>query len=142
MPWPMVHFAVSEELSSGKASPSLLLGSIAPDAIHARGIITREEKGFTHLIHKGKMPTAEMILMKCREYIEKYSEPESKEFVLGYFSHIYTDLRWTETLYSDFEQNFKGEGNEIRTKYNEEVSQVEFILLRSMDVWGKSFLKY
>lgn len=40
MPWPMVHFAVSEEVTSGKASPCLLLGSIAPDAIHARGEIT------------------------------------------------------------------------------------------------------
>lgn len=132
MPWPMVHFAVSEELTSGKASPSLLLGSIAPDAIHARGDITKEEKGTTHLVHNGKLPAAELILEKCKEYLGKSSVPEWKDFVLGYFSHIYTDLRWTETVYFDFEKKYKAEQNEIRNMYNREVSQVEFILLRSM----------
>lgn len=76
---------------------------------------------------------------KCREYLSKRSETEWKEFVLGYFLHIYTDLRWTDTVYEDFENNYKGEKNDIRKTYNHEVSQVEFNLSRSMDSTEKLF---
>ena len=62
----------------------------------------------------------------------KRQDPEWKDFVLGYFSHIYTDLRWTETVYADFEKEYTGTGNEIREIYTQEVSQIEFELLRSM----------
>jgi hypothetical protein len=135
----MVHFAISEILSSGAPSPDLLLGSISPDAIHMRGHISREQKGVTHLVHNDKLPSKELIMEKCREYFSKRSEPQWKDFVLGYFSHIYTDLRWTDTVYADFENNYKGEKNEIRKTYNDEVSQVEFYLLRSMNSSEKLF---
>lgn len=132
MPWPMVHFAISETLFDGHPSPHLLLGSIAPDAVHMRGQISREEKGATHLIHNGEFSDKELIAEKCLEYLRKRSEPEWKDFVIGYFTHVYTDARWTYTLYANFEQNCTGAKNEIRQIYNREVSQVEFELLRSM----------
>lgn len=130
MPWPMVHFAISEGLFNQAPTSNLLLGSIAPDSIHVRGQITREEKGVTHFVHNGQLPTKELILEKYHEYWLKRQDPEWKDFVLGYFSHIYTDLRWTETVYADFEKEYTG--NEIREIYNQEVSQIEFELLRSM----------
>ncbi|GGG06264.1 hypothetical protein GCM10010913_30140 [Paenibacillus aceti] len=83
MPWPMVHFAVSEELAAGQASPNLLLGSIAPDAIHVRGNITRAEKGRTHLVQNDILPEAEQIFEKCTEYLRKCSEPGGKDFIVG-----------------------------------------------------------
>ncbi|BCG59448.1 hypothetical protein [Paenibacillus sp. URB8-2] len=42
-------------------------------------------------------------------------------------------------MYEDFENNYKGEKNDIRKIYNHEVSQVEFNLLRSMDSTEKLF---
>ncbi|PWV94497.1 hypothetical protein DFQ01_13062 [Paenibacillus cellulosilyticus] len=139
MPWPMVHFAISDCIYKGSPTRQLLIGSIAPDSIHARGShVTREQKGFTHLVHQGIMPTKEMIWDKFLSYWPLYEEPEWKDFVLGYFSHIYTDLRWTETLYTDFEQAYTGGPSEMRGIYNEEVSQVEFDLIRStrgMECW-------
>lgn len=138
MPWPMVHFAVSEMLFDGNASPDLLLGSIAPDAVHVRGKISREEKGATHFVRNGLLPDKERIVRQFVAYSSMRPEPAWKDFVLGYFSHIYTDVRWTNTLYADFERECTGaeagdgEGN-LRRIYNEEVSQIEFEIQRTRD---------
>ncbi|MBO7748439.1 hypothetical protein I8J29_30060 [Paenibacillus sp. MWE-103] len=132
MPWPMVHLAISNALAGGNPSPDLLLGCIAPDAIHARGQVSREEKGVTHLVLNGSLPAKERIMEAYLAYLPQRSEPAWKDFALGYFSHIYADLRWTETLYADFERRFEGDRDEIRRRYNEEMSQTEFDLLRSL----------
>ncbi|MBW7453463.1 hypothetical protein ACFOLF_14115 [Paenibacillus sepulcri] len=133
MPWPMVHFALSTNISFANPSPNLLIGSIAPDAVHMRGNISREEKGITHLVRDNQLPAKELIMEKCLEYLSIHSEVEWKDYILGYFTHIYTDLRWTEAVYSGFENDYHGDKNEIRKIYNNEVSQIEFNLLRSMD---------
>ena len=130
MPWPMVHFAVSQRLYADQPTPSLLIGSIAPDSIHVRGQISREEKGFTHLVHNGRFAPVELIMEKIKEYMPMHSQREWQDFVVGYFTHIYTDLRWVHTIYADFEAAYTGE--HIRSVYNEEVSQAEFELKRSM----------
>lgn len=140
MPWPMVHFAIADRIHNGTPSPELLIGSISPDAIHARGSITREEKGFTHLVHKGILSTKEMIWDKFDSYVTAGGTRGWNDFVVGYFSHIYTDLRWTETLYTDFERAYTGDANAMRGTYNTEVSQLEFDLIRStnrLDDWIK-----
>lgn len=103
--------------------------------------ISREDKGFTHLVHNNKLAAKELILEKCKEYLIKQSHTEWKDFVLGYFSHIYTDLRWTDTIYYDFENNYKGEMKDIRKTYNDEVSQIEFNLLRSIENSDTLFIK-
>ena len=132
MPWPMVHFAISQRLSDRESSPELLIGSIAPDSLHIRGQITREEKGMTHLVHNNQLPSKELIIRTMHMYLPQRPDLEWKEFVLGYFSHIYTDLRWTDTLYTDFERTYKTEADDnIRRVYNQEVSQVEFDLLQT-----------
>ncbi|MWV44307.1 hypothetical protein GRF59_11765 [Paenibacillus sp. HJL G12] len=133
MPWPMVHFAVAEKISLSNPSPELLLGSISPDAIHARDPVTRAEKGLTHWVVDGRFPSFEALKMNCIAYWNKHGNAEWKEFVRGYFAHVYTDIRWTETLYADFEKAYAGDSSEIRDTYNAEVSQVEFDLLRSAD---------
>lgn len=139
MPWPMVHFAVAVHTHIVQLSPSFLLGSIAPDAIHAREHVTREDKGITHFVYNSKLPSVEVLKTKCLEYLRMQSEPEWEAFVLGYFSHIYTDLRWTQSIYADFEMNYQGETKDIRRTYNQEVSQLEFEILRSGD-WADAVL--
>jgi hypothetical protein len=126
----MVHFAISNLLYAGNPTPCLLLGSIAPDAVHVRGEISREEKGVSHLVQNGKLPPVELITKKFKEYLGKRSEPEWKDFVVGYFTHIYADMRWTDTIYAEFEQAYTGENP--RSLYYQEVSQMEFELQRSI----------
>lgn len=132
MPWPMVHFAIATEIYSQVPASSFLIGSIAPDAIHVRDGVTRKDKGFTHLVQDEQLPSAEHILHTCLEYWKLPGGTEWKEFVRGYFSHIYADLRWTQTLYNDFERHVQAEKHPIREIYNKEVSQIEFILLREI----------
>jgi hypothetical protein len=139
MPWPMVHFAIATNVSLLNASPNFLLGSIAPDAIHMRDNATRKDKGITHLIIEDRFPSIEIIKTNCLYYLEKSNVTTWKEYILGYFAHIYADLRWTETVYTDFESNYRSDKNDIRKIYNNEVSQVEFNLLRSED-WARCII--
>ncbi|MCJ8013231.1 hypothetical protein MUG84_15985 [Paenibacillus sp. KQZ6P-2] len=133
MPWPMVHFAVAEKISLSNPSPELLIGSISPDAIHARDPVTRAEKGLTHLVSEGRFASIETLKMNYIAYLNKHADAEWKEFVKGYFAHIYTDMRWTEALYADFSKAYDEESSKIRDTYNQEVSQVEFVLMRSAE---------
>jgi hypothetical protein len=72
-------------------------------------------------------------------YLDKNNETTWKEYILGYFAHIYTDLRWTETVYAGFENNYRGDKKDIRKIFNNEVSQIEFNLLKSED-WAHSII--
>ncbi|MBD0384791.1 zinc dependent phospholipase C family protein [Paenibacillus sedimenti] len=134
MPWPMVHFAIADKVCFGDPCPYFLIGSIAPDAIHARPGTTREDKGRTHFMENAIMPTITQIGHNAVRYFSRNNTPEWKAFVRGYISHVYADLRWTETLYAGYETNFHKGLTDIRSIYNQEVSQIEFILMRS-EAW-------
>lgn len=131
MPWPMVHFAVANEIYKGQVSPSFLLGSIAPDAIHAREGATRKEKILSHFVRDDLFADAAHLTSKYLEYIGQSEDPKWKAYVAGYFIHVFTDERWTTTLYADFERKVRKDPVEVRRIYYEEVSQLEYDLLRS-----------
>ncbi|WP_454190132.1 hypothetical protein [Paenibacillus sp. Marseille-Q7038] len=131
MPWPMVHFAVANEIYDGQVSPAFLLGSIAPDAIHAREGATREEKMRSHFVVDDCFADTTLLTSKYLEYIGLSEDPLWKTYVAGYIIHIFTDERWTATLYDDFERKVRKDPVEIRRIYNEEVSQLEYDLLRN-----------
>lgn len=59
----------------------------------------------THFVFNNTLPSVEVLKTKCVEYLRMYREPEWEAFVLGYFAHIYTDLRWIQTIYADLELN-------------------------------------
>lgn len=142
MPWPMVHFAIALKVMDSFPSPHFLIGSIAPDSIHVRENATRKEKGFTHLVEEdGTLPSVAKLTSFAMEYLSKNTGAEWKQFVLGYFAHLYADLRWTETLYSDFDQNYVGDRNTMRQTYNKEVSQIEFYLMSSVEQTDRVLLE-
>lgn len=139
MPYPMVHFAIASELCLHKPTSSFLIGSIAPDAIHVRGNVTRKEKGITHFVNEDKFPTIEMLKEKCMYYLGLNGDFDWKDYILGYIAHIYTDIRWTETVYVNFENEYQGDKDDIRKTYNIESNQVEFNLKRRAE-WADSVL--
>lgn len=141
MPWPMVHFAIATNISIFDPSPSFLLGSIAPDAIHMRGNIARKEKGVTHLVSDGEFPSIEILKSNCLEYLRINLEVDWKEYILGYFAHIYADIRWTVTIYAEFEREYYGDKKDIRKIYNQEVSQLEFVLFRTEEWAPQSIIR-
>ncbi|MFB9326308.1 zinc dependent phospholipase C family protein [Paenibacillus aurantiacus] len=132
MPYPMVHFAIASALCSRQPTPAFLIGSIAPDAVHVRGQVTRAEKGITHFVAEGQFPSLEMLRAACLHYSSQNDDADWQAYILGYFAHIYADIRWTETVYADFERAYEGDRENIRRTYNTESEQVEFDLLRSL----------
>ncbi|WIV20337.1 hypothetical protein QPK24_06490 [Paenibacillus polygoni] len=131
MPWPMIHFAVANEIYEGQVSSAFLLGSIAPDAIHAREGATRREKMQSHFVRDDRLADPVLLTSKYLKYIDLSEDPAWKAYIAGYFIHIFTDERWTATLYADFERKVQKDAVKIRKIYNEEVSQLEYHLLRS-----------
>lgn len=105
MPWPMVHFSIAEQLWNQSPSSEFLIGSIAPDAIHMREGTTRQDKGHTHLCDDdGTMPN----LSDFDNFYRKHRRSDDhsfNQFMLGYVSHIFTDLRWTEKVWKDYVEN-------------------------------------
>ncbi|GGD77996.1 hypothetical protein [Paenibacillus nasutitermitis] len=140
MPWPMVHFAIAEQLYVTDPTPHFLLGSIAPDAIHMREHATREHKGVTHLVCEGKLPSIEQLRNHCLNYWKLNHNNAWKDYILGYFAHLYADLRWTETVYADFDANYQGRNEDKRRLYTKEVSQVEFDYLKA-EGWPHRVIK-
>jgi len=134
MPWPMVHFAVSYQLYSGKPTPHLLLGSIAPDSLHARGQTTREEKGRTHLVQNDQLASPALIMQTLQSYLDERPQVEWKDYIVGYFTHIYTDMKWTHNLYAEYKEQYHGE--DIRHSYHQEAAQLEFELQRIVQEQG------
>jgi hypothetical protein len=87
------------------------LGSIAPDAIQIREHTTRQDKGKIHLCKEdGTLPGLQVFNDFCKEHLNK-DDHGYNQFILGYVSHIYTDLRWTETVWADF----------VDTQYSERI---------------------
>lgn len=139
MPYPMVHFAIASELCLYKPTSSFLIGSIAPDAIHVRGNITRKEKGVTHFVNEDNFPSIEVLKEKCLYYLSLNDDVDWKDFILGYIAHIYADIRWTETVYINYENEYQGDKDDIRKTYSIESNQVEFYLKRSEE-WAEAIL--
>lgn len=135
MPWPMVHFSIAEQLWDQIPSPEFLLGSIAPDAIHMREGTTRQDKGRTHLCKDdGTMPN----LTDFDNFYNMHGRSDNQSFnlfMLGYISHIFTDLRWTESVWKDYVEKVSGEfprqNEALKSRYNREVCQIEYHLCRS-----------
>ncbi|KAA8785396.1 hypothetical protein ABIE27_003808 [Paenibacillus sp. 4624] len=125
MPWPMVHFAIAAEISSAP-SPSLLLGSLAPDSIHVRTNI-RSEKAKTHLmVVEHEFPTDadyQQVIESNRHGMKK--DPQFSQYLCGYIAHIYTDREWTYQIYPSYEADPNG-----RIVYTHDVKKLEFRILR------------
>ncbi|MGV2883671.1 zinc dependent phospholipase C family protein [Paenibacillus taichungensis] len=125
MPWPMVHFAIASELLSNP-TPEFIVGSLAPDSIHVR-TNERAEKAKTHLMPEaGRFATDEELRAFFNSNKKRaQSEPKFMQYLCGYISHVYTDRVWTFEIYPAFEEHANG-----RSIYTEEVTKLEFIILR------------
>ncbi|NOU65435.1 hypothetical protein GC096_15480 [Paenibacillus sp. LMG 31461] len=139
MPWPMVHFSIAEKIFDHDPSPEFLLGSIAPDAIHMRANTTRQDKGRTHLCEEdGTMPNLQTFSEFCKRHLT-HNDLDTNQFILGYVSHLYADLRWTETVWNDYvgkiNLEMDGQNQSIKSRYNVEVCQIDYNLYRN-EVWS------
>lgn len=140
MPLPMVHLSIAMQVCEKLniiPSAQLLLGSIAPDAIHMRTNVGREDKDVTHFRDKPELDR----LKRVKSMYESYQKREEADFIKGYCIHLLTDFYWVDTIIQNFEKNLP-EGytkNERQSLYYLETDQIDFNLYRNMpwrpEVW-------
>lgn len=134
MPLPMVHLStaikVYEKLNI-KPSPQLLLGSLAPDAIHMRKNTVREDKSITHLTDKPHLDKFERV----KSMYELYKNSKDSELIKGYCIHLLTDYLWNNIIMVSFEKNIPEDilPEDRRALYYLETDQIDFNLYRNMD---------
>jgi len=131
MPLPMVHLAVAIQVRAGRKdafTPSYLLGSIAPDAIHFRPEAGEHEKHRVHL----RSSSNSLELPRLQQLLAQYwpQTPEMAEFAEGYAVHLLTDRRWIASVYPAFYAKLSAGMThaERRALYYQETDQIDFNL--------------
>ena len=146
MPLPMVHFLVAVEmhkLDDRHPFPPFILGSIAPDAIHARPNTDRSDKNRTHLLTKphGQTTDAEYWELVraflhhqwAKQQQTDFSEEVMPGFVEGYAAHVLADRLWLDGLFLPFRERVSQLAQEeVAQLYYREADQVDIFLYRRM----------
>jgi hypothetical protein len=103
----------------------------------------RQDKNRTHLCHDdGSLPDVVTITDFCETNLNIYQEPDWRSFVLGYASHVFADLRWTESVWEDYVVKIKllaAPNEPLKNIYNQEVCQIDFDLFKKEDWAGETF---
>ena len=141
MPLPMVHLAVVVAMAERDAtfpSPELLLGSLAPDAIHMRPGTDRHDKMRVHLREEaeGAEPPVGRILLAH----EQAPEP-LRELAKGYALHLLTDWLWLHDVVADLRTTLGPVSLEtLRTVYYQDLDPIDVWLYQTRPwqprVWG------
>jgi len=138
MPLPMVHLSVAKNLLDTGIKLSRLsqyyLGSISPDAIHARKDTDTPAKRITHLIPADKKWTdvdeAEYLVF-MRNFIETNKDKTDIDFLCGYAIHILTDMYWVKQVYTQFIEDYKKDPSSVqndREAYYNDTDRLDQVL--------------
>lgn len=135
MPLPMIHLSVAvniEGIIKPEQRPVFLLGSISPDAIHMRLGADKEDKSKTHCIGKTRDETLENVRAMLRQ-AKIMCEEELKIFILGYCTHILTDVIWADTVQKDFINKVVKVNSQVDPKplYYNETDHIDFNIFRN-----------
>ncbi|EBK2060014.1 hypothetical protein AAL85_24790, partial [Salmonella enterica subsp. enterica serovar Typhi] len=135
MPLPMVHLsvAVSYAEKQGISDPlgTFFLGNLAPDSIHMREGITKEDKPKTHFFPNEEGDYLSKLKRFYYPLMNQSEECDWNWFVRGYFMHLITDDLWFRELYPAFVEKYTKLGRtneEIRMLYYRETDQADFHL--------------
>ena len=100
MPGPKLHlwigYRVAEALPAHPVLGDLLLGTISPDAVHARDEWSRRAKRHSHLVRKG-----EHIQRRFARYDalwHRYQDTDEADFAWGWISHLVADHLWSHLI--------------------------------------------
>ena len=131
MALPMLHLLIAdkiytEKFSSIHSSGEFLLGSIAPDAVHAKENYTREIKNISHYKFYGKDH-----INYFDTFINEYHTSENKDFVVGYLVHLLSDMIWLRSIRIPFEEKFlraPSQNISMNEAYYADCDQIEQLL--------------
>jgi hypothetical protein len=140
---PLVHLAVAVGVplpDRALPSPELLLGAIAPDAIHMRPGAQPGAKRQTHLFHRSE-PWPEPVQAWMGTYRDA-ADP-LRELARGYATHLLSDRLWGRTVLQEFRKRALHGRDEagLRALYYREFDQIDMNLYRNApwrpEVWRR-----
>lgn len=115
MPATMVHLAVAHALALKAAcdgSGEFYLGSLAPDAVHLRPGMGRDDKKRTHLFlyqDNGEKPRIDGERVR-RFLLRHWQDREDANLAEGYAVHILTDALWHDEVLLPYRERVRGDG--------------------------------
>ena len=144
MAFTMTHLIISEnvlKIFSNRITnlPQFYLGSIAPDAAHQRTNYTSEYKKASHLITGdeiwGKITDTDTWKNNIIEFLLKNKHYEDRDFILGYCSHVLTDLQNTILVWNPFKIKYADELIEISygNKHHQECNKLDIELAQTYE---------
>ena len=97
MPEINIHEKVAYEVSKkfNISSRDFFLGNLAPDSVNIDGFAAKEERWSSHVRRKDRNEWRE----ELRKFYEKEKDNYPKDFMLGYITHILTDIIHDDYLY-------------------------------------------
>ena len=139
MSFAMVHILIAdmvrEYFSEIKDYPTYILGTIAPDAVHANKNYTPTLKEKSHLFTPNLIwgqiddwNKAEEWLSNIKKYYKENQERYNHDFLLGYVVHLLADVYNSMYFYTPFMQSIKGDYEEAIKKYKEESFNINYYL--------------
>jgi hypothetical protein len=139
MPFTMTHLIIAENLSKVLAKhinnlPQFYLGNIAPDAVHNRANYISDYKKEAHLCvgdeKWGMVTNNDEWINSVIHFLNKYKKTENHDFILGYCSHIMSDIYNNITEWIPFKQNYQNwvEKGYTYGLYREEINKLDIEL--------------
>ena len=144
MAYTMTHIyiaeAVAERLGEIKDYPTYILGSIAPDAVHASDTYVVSDKERSHLfvegLHWGKVSNSGHVDLwenSIKAFKESVGDKYDKDFVLGYLVHLYTDVYSSMNFFYPFMCSIKGDFDKEREHFLKENFGYNYYLYREFN---------
>ena len=109
MPEIVIHEKVAYELAklNDLYSRDFFLGNMAPDSVNFLGFAPKEERWTSHVREKDRI----LWRKKLKDFYDKVKGNYPKEFILGYVTHILTDIVHDDYLYLKQRKEIKRDHN-------------------------------
>lgn len=139
MAYTMIHILIAEKvleyLKTPVDHPTYILGTIAPDAVHAAKDYSRTQKERSHLFVEGARwgeITSKEDLAKWSESIKTFYLKEhdryDRDFFLGYMVHLLADVCSCKEIYAPFYLSIKDDPDEKMAQFRKENYCVNYYL--------------
>ncbi|XEC97592.1 zinc dependent phospholipase C family protein [Paenibacillus tarimensis] len=122
----MIHFSIAYRLYNNYPSASFVLGSVAPDAVLVRHN-DKSGKLKSHLVRgSGQHPEIQDLIDFVKTNLTDHNN-DRRDFLFGYASHIYADLKWVE-----LKNEVSNHDGSLRRLLWQEENQLDYLLYRSI----------
>lgn len=137
MPFAMIHLSIAKNIIENRdeiVEPhQFMLGAISPDAVHYLDGYHSGMKSKSHYCvgdeRWGCVTNNEEWIENVIRNIDKYKNHKNRDFYLGYFTHILTDIQNNMKVWQPFKECVKDSKEEgIGRRYHEESETIDIWL--------------